>query len=39
MKFDEFRRAFSVMRSRETSYALIGYDVETRIATNIEIKP
>jgi hypothetical protein len=39
MKFDEFRRAFSVMRSRETSYALIGYDVETRTATNIEVKP
>lgn len=37
LKFDDFRREFSIVRRSRSSYALINYDVKTNTATNIEV--
>lgn len=39
MKFDDFRKAMNTTRFTEVSYALINFDVDTKIATNIEVLP
>ncbi len=37
MKFDDFRREFSIVRRSPSSYALINYEISTNTATNIEV--
>lgn len=36
-KFDEFRRAFALIKQSDTSYALVSYDTKTNTLMSLEV--